>query len=332
MMDVLILTKYDWSNTGWRFFKCLQHLGVDVLMLKGSFHPFFYPEQAPIHPLLAQSNGILFHRVPELKWLTEEAKVVHYIASTFIDTGTDFFSKKVVMQHGGKAYRQDPDALNKIYNQFADVTILQSPDLLGYGANDEQWVYYPVDTDFIQPDFKRRSKNLIIGHFPSIPHKKGTDQIVKVIEKLEKNTTLAGRFRYVGARNPDQFEKTGICMWTDNLKRMAGCDIIIETMLPEVQGHKFGEWGNTALEAAAMGKIVVTNSFSSDLYDKEFGRSALKIANNPDALGATLHLILTLSDKGIENLKEESRAWVERNHSIPATANRLFENIYSKLL
>ena len=35
MLDVLMLTKSDWANTGWRFMKCLQLLGLKVKYFKG---------------------------------------------------------------------------------------------------------------------------------------------------------------------------------------------------------------------------------------------------------------------------------------------------------
>ena len=53
MPEVLMLARDDWANTGWRFFKCIQSLGIDILALKGNFHRMAYPEQIPIHPVLA---------------------------------------------------------------------------------------------------------------------------------------------------------------------------------------------------------------------------------------------------------------------------------------
>jgi ribonuclease HI len=81
-----------------------------------------------------------------------------------------------------------------------------------------------------------------------------------------------------------------------------------------------------------MGKIVVTNSLAKDLYAKEFGSCALQIANDSKALEQTLKMILSLSEKEIQDKKHESREWVEQKHSIPATAKRLWDKVYSKLL
>ncbi len=326
MFDVLMLAKNDFSNTGWRFFKCLQHLGLDVLALKGEFHPFYYPEQIPIHPVLSKlPNNNLILEAFELHSLAKNARVLHFITSTLIHPGVKLAEKKIVMQHGGSAYRANYEKLNPIYNEVVDTTITQMPDLLGHGANNEQWIYYPVDTAFLQPVFKR-GKKLKIGHFPSSPSIKGTTKILKVIRSLEER--YGNRFEYVGAsgKGPE------LTRWTDCLRKMSECDIIVEAMSMKAQGRTYGEWGNTALESAALGKIVVTHSLTSDLYKKEFGPCALNIANTPEALRKTLINILSLSDNEILTMKQQTRAWVEEKHSIPATAKRLWEKVYKDLL
>lgn len=331
MPDVLMLAHQDWANTGYRFFKCLQYLKIDVLALKGEYHRMAYPNQIPIHPVLTKIPDEAYATSePRFIVYSKDAKVIHYIGSKFIQCGVDPTRKKIVMQHGGTLYRNNSNKLNKRYNLFVDASIIQCPDLLGLGANNEHLIYYPVDTDFIQPDFATRDK-LVIGHFPSNPEIKGTKNIVAVIRRLEENSELKNRFEYIGNRKSNwsnAFIDDQLVLWGDNLKRMAKCDIIIETCNSEINGKKYGEWGNTALEAAAMGKIVITNSLSRDLYTKEFGSCALNIANDSRALENTLRMILSLSNKEIRNRKEESRCWVELKHSIPVTAKRLWEKVY----
>ena len=328
MFDVLMLVKNDWANTGWRFFKCLQYLGLDVLALKGEFHPFYYPEQIPIHPVLAKlPNNSLILEAFELHGLAQRAKVLHFITSTLIHPGVNLQEKKIVMQHGGGAYRANHEMLNPNYNKVVNTTIIQMPDLLGHGANNEQWVYYPVDTEFLKPDFKKHGKKLKIGHFPSLPEHKGTAKIIKIMKSLEEK--YGDRFEYVGVKDD---KPSGRMMWRDSLNRVRDCDIIIEAMEMKAQGKIYGEWGNAALEAAALGKIVITHSLAQDLYKKEFGSCSLNIANDPETLKETLINILSLSDKEILSMKQQTRAWVEEKHSIPVTAKRLWEKVYKDLL
>jgi len=334
MADVLMLAHQDWANTMWRFFKCVQSLGLDVLALKGEYHRMAYPEQVPIHPDLIdiEAAEYLINR-PRLIQYSKDAKVIHYFTSKFIFCGVDPQKVKNVMQHGGTIYRNNHKKLNEMYNQVVDSSIIQCPDLLGLGAKNEHWIYYPVDTDFIQPDFTTNDK-LIIGHFPSNPEVKGTSTIVKIIEKLEKSP-LAKRFKYIGNRKDSwskDFIKEELVLWADNLKRLKKCDIIIETCNDNIDGNVYGEWGNTAIEAAALGKIVITNSLAQDLYKKEYGECALEIANTPEELEQTLTRILSLSNAEIELLKVKTRHWVGDKHSIPATAVKIWDKVYRDLI
>lgn len=335
MPDVLMLTQDDNANTGWRFFKCIQSLGIDILALKGMYHQMSYPEQIPVHPFLMGKSQTEFPLIcSRLRIYAKNAKVIHYIASRPIIPGVNVKEKKVVMQHGGSVYRQNFAMINKFCNQFVDFSIIQCPDLLGLGAKNEHWIYYPVDTDFIKPDFATGNK-LKIGHFPSNPITKQSETVCSVIEKLEADPKYNKRFEYVGVRHKGEEYKEfskNLMMWTDNLKRMKECDIIIESLGLTQKGRIYGEWGNTALEAAALGKIVVTNSLSIDKYHKEYGKMMLNIVNSVEDLENSLKRILSMSDKEIKFEKEETRQWAEDNHSMPVTAKRIWDKVYSHLL
>lgn len=333
-IDVLMLTYNDWANTGYRFSKCLKHLGMNVTYFKGNLHKFNYPEQAAIHQAIAEKKPMAWFpvvvRVPELQSLVKKADVVHFFASTLIDTGIDLRTKKVIIQHGGTTYRLEPEKSNDVFNQFVDATIIQFPTLMGYGAKNENLVYYPVDTDYIKPkDFNLCGNGkLIIGHFPSDWTAKGTKLILDVLQKL-KNTEYGKRFEYVGLQG---LHGENI-YWYENIERMRKCDIIIETIQPELRGKPFGEWGNTALEAAALGKIVITNSIRQDMYKKEYNNiPPLFIANDGDMLEQSIKEICDMDEAEIKIKKKYHRCWAEEYHSIQATAKRLWENVYLKLI
>ena len=341
MPEVLMLAKDDWANTGWRFFKCIQSLGIDILALKSHYHRMAYPEQIPIHPVMAvagaKQKNAAWINIPELIVYANKAKVIHYIGSCVIFCGVELNDKKVVMQHGGTAYRNHYKDMNEAYEDFVDVSIIQCPDLLGLGAKNEQWIYYPVDTDYIKPDFTTKDK-LVIGHFPSNPDVKGSNAITKVIRKLESDPEYKNRFEYIGIRSDKkhtwskEFIKDCLVYWVDNLQRLKKCDIIIETMALSLQGETYGEWGNTAIESAALGNIVVTNSLTSEQYKKEYGDCALNIANNEIELESTLKRLLSYSNKEISVLKQRTRQWVEDNHSMPVTAQRIWNKVYKHLI
>lgn len=334
MYDIAMLTQNDWANTGYRFKKCLEYLGYNIIGFKGFPHQLNYPEQLSIHMSLSMTRPVsaapIIIKTKDLRPLVDNSEVVHFVASTIIDTMADLTRHKVVSQHGGTTYRMNTDTCNNIFNKFTDYTIMQFPTLLGHGANNEHLIYYPVDTNFIRPRFNRIHKDkLVIGHFPSSWESKGTDVIINVINRLKYSDKIGDRFEYIGLNTLVESRTE----WLYNLDRMSRCDILIETIKPELTGKPFCEWGNTALEGCALGKIVITNTDSLDLYEKEYGgRPELVIANNAAQLESQLTELLISSDKIIEEKKHAARKWVETKHSIPATAERLYDKIYKHLL
>jgi hypothetical protein len=294
-------------------------LGLNALMIKANPHPFMYPEQAIVHPSFM---GVDDPRYPRIEDMVAGAKVVHFIGSTAVAGFLKREGQHVVVQHGGTIYRESHGQINDHFNQYADAAIIQCPDLLGLGAKNEHLIYYPVDTEFIQPDYKRRAEKLIIGHFPSNPDVKGTKLIEDVIFSL-RNSPLGEKFRYVGDCRQ--------VSWVDNLKRMRECDVIIETCNTTLNGNKYGEWGNTALEASALGKVVITNSLSEDIYMKEYGSCTLRIANDAEQLEKTLTNVIGYSDDVLQAAKVTSRQWVELKHSMKATSERIWHKVYKHL-
>lgn len=320
-IDVLVLTQHDWANTVYRYTKCLEMLGLRVVAYKGEKHPFGYPDQLPIHPALKGRSLNTYHFVPQLQPYAEKAKVIHFFTSTFIDSGVDPFSKTIVIQHGGTVYRIAHQYINGLYNHFVDTTIIQTPDLMGLGANHEVLITSPVQIDKIKPRYKQQENGkIVIGHFPRDPRTKGTPLILEVVEKLQANEQFAKKFKFVFS--------TDQVPWRENLKRMAKCDVIIECCNPEQHGRKFGEWGNTALEAASLGKIVISNSLGVKSYNMEYGNIGLFIANNRLELEKTLVEISKWSKKFMQQAKRNTRKWVETNHSMEATAKRLWNKVY----
>ena len=194
--DVLMLTNNDWANSSFRYAKCLEMLGLRVKLLKGREHHCGYPEQGEVHEAITKGGAELSVMIsaPELRSLAEEAHVLHFTASTFVDTGVDLRKKNVIVQHGGTMYRMNHQSLNAFFNQFVSTTITQMPDLLGLGAKNEVWISFPVDTDRLVPQALRTNGRVKMGHFPTNPMVKGTERILQAV----KAPNLCDRFEYVG--------------------------------------------------------------------------------------------------------------------------------------
>lgn len=342
MIDVVMLMIFDWANTGWRFAKCLEMIGLRVFAFKGWYHQFGYAEQVPIHPDLYK-EAVKFEggaknpmwvdiSSPHLSRMVESTKVVHFRDTCVINTGINLEDKLVVVQHGGRAYRVNHKLYNDTFGYFIDKTIIQMPDILGKGAPNEELIYYPVQCNhpLFTPNFKRASKDhIILGHFPTSQFAKGSEAFVRASKRAYKEYN---NLRFIGTHSFSQADNM-LLLWPDHLKRVQQCDVILETCAEVAQGKPFGEWGNQCIEAAALGKIVITNSHSAELYRKEYGEGfAPRIANNEDDVYRHLCEIGQLSDAELMEEKERSRKWVEKYHSMEATAQRLWDKIYKDLL
>lgn len=320
MPDVLMLSMNDWANVGYRWCEALRACGVDAEIYKVNKHPFGYSKEAPLISSLPRE---------QLQQKGRECRVLAFPSGYFIDVGCDVSDKPLVVHHVGSEYRQNPDAFNAFWNSRVKATVLVTPDLCGLGAFNEHYVAQPIDVSQITPKFERaRPDKLVIGHFPSSLANKGTAQIVSVIDRLMRNGPFADRCEYVGIR--PETHKT--LPWPEHLERVAGCDIIIETLCPMQGTKKLGEWGCTALEGAAMGKIVVTNCLGQELYEREYGDIGLAIANTEDELVLALYILSSTPDDALATQRRAARKWVEDKHSYKATGQRLLDCVYGNLL
>ena len=329
-IDVLLIAFDDYANTGYRFWLCAKELGLNSLMVKGIRHNFDYPDQAPLHPSCRHqphSREPFLYMTPGLESLIESSNVIHLLASHFPYCAAKWDQHPVIIQHGGTAYRQATEKHNEFFNKFVDKTIIQCPDLLGHGAKDEVLIYYPVDTNFIRPDFaKKDPSKLVVGHFPSniIADVKGTNTIMMAVDEL---LNAGYPIKWLG---PDGIKQWQVWPWEKQLERIKTCDVIVETCAPKQGDKSYGEWGNAALEAAASGCVIVTNCVHQDIYEREYGHLGIHVANDPETLKKELVRLTKLSDDELLGEKKACCEWAETNHSIPATAERLWNRVYSR--
>lgn len=300
-MKVLLLTSgSDWANLGYTFSRSLQTVGIDAIMLGKSPRAYGYP-----------NRGI---SVGDISSHVESADIIQFMHSTYVETGIDLGDKRVFVFHGGGHYRDNPFEINRLFNPIVEKTLIQTGDLFGKGAKNEVLLSPAIDIGQIAPVFKSVNSNrLVIGHFPSSSEDKGSDIIAQAIKLVNYDKKFFGKFLYVTSESKVK--------WRENIERMSYCDIYIEQM-------KLGEWGISALEAAALGKVVITNFKSEVMYLKEYGNHELVIANNINELVFSIKKILSMDQWEILNKKNKTREWVEKVHNLSATGKRLKEVIY----
>ena len=311
-MNILFLALgQDNANSGYNMMRAAEAARCAVRGYCESKHPLRYPSQlSPDMPHTKES----FDR--EIKW----ADIIHYIR-TKPPRLVKLPNKPTVIQHGDDILR---DNLNvaKVFNHLPHAHICVTADLMSYITEKSHLIPAPVDVRTLRPSLKQG--RIKIGHFPSIPSNKGTDDIEAVI-----------------ARVKDKFEfdwvRGGIEPWENNIKRVSELDIYIDQYCVSFLERgddtyiRLGEQGVATREAAALGVVPISTAFNLAAYAKEYSEHGFVIANSRDELYITLVGLLSLSREHLNYYQDKARKWVVRNHSYEVTGERLL-SIYTKLL
>jgi len=263
-------------------------------------HLYEYPNQ-----------GKIFKTSSQILSYVKKADVILFMHSQYIDTGVDLKNKKVLVWHTGTRYRQHSKEVNKIFNPVVNASIC-GRDVFGLGAKNEKWVGGLVDVKALNPIYKKADDKIILAHYPR-GHNKGTEIIKSSIGKISKKGLL-NNFIY-------KFSDK-IVDWESNIERVSGCDVYIEDMSND---KNKGVFGIASLEAAALGKIVVTRFLFLEEYEKKFGKCGIQVANTQEELIQKLIHLISLSEKNLLELRSRSRGWVVRCHSYEAVAKRLLK-------
>jgi len=84
------------------------------------------------------------------------------------------------------------------------------------------------------------------------------------------------------------------------------------------------DWSIAALEAAALGKIVITNFvYGRGMYESAYGPHKLQVANTEEELEEAIIRLLSMSDDELVQLKQDTLDWVTKAHSLKAIGNRI---------
>jgi len=297
MCRILNVTSNDWANHSYHNLKSLKAAGVDVEGCKIYPHSFGYTEQLPIVTKQEMQDKIFNGGYDVIQIFNSDPLVPILMKG---------YKGKVVVHHTGTRYRENPSELNRIFNPIVWKTIHCHSEFFGHGAINENLVTVTIDVDKFTPEYDTR-KDFVFAHYPSDPKVKGTATISRVAERAGVN------FKYSAQRVNHE----------ENIERMRDCDVYIELHNPTINGKKYGHFGNTALEAAAMGKVVVTQNLTPEIYEQEYGEHAMFLARDENHLFDILTYLNGLSVEEMTALKKASRKWVREKHSFKAQGERL---------
>jgi hypothetical protein len=307
-MKVLNLALDDYANFSHTNAAALRSVGVQCKDLKIMRHPFQYEtqsERATVAEMQRQIKGAdviqIMHTWPDALEMCKNLK-----------------KKRVVVYHTGTTYRTAPEKWNDVFNPYVSMCFTDQCEFIGLGAKNEMYIATAVDVKNTPVPVRPVKKPLEFAHFPSNPEVKGTKEIINMMQRLVLETYFI--FNVSGAKvsHPGQIE------------RMGKCDVYIELFKPTLNGKPYGCFGVSAFEAAALGRIVVTQNIHEAAYAKVYGNCPLRITNTEQEFIDCIERLLGTPNQVLEEIQKETRAWMERNHSFEATGKRL-KSILSSL-
>ena len=296
-MDVLFCSVNDWANVGALFAKALRTVGVDAVSAVRRQHGWGYPDKSKI-----------WKDVASLQALATQSKAVVMMHSELF-AGLHLEGKRGGVFHGGSRYRRYKEKLNPRFNAVCDVTLVQTADLLNKGAKNPVWVMPPVDVEALKPQYWSLTDTLKYAHYPSNPRFKGSGAIKATAAKMGVDFRCS----------------LSILPHAKHIDRMRKCDVYIERMALEREGKPTGVWGMSAMEAAALGKIVISNDLWRERYEKEFGDCPLIVANSRPELSMAILYLKGARRQDLEELRKQTREWVVAKHSFEPVGARLKE-------
>lgn len=289
-MNIGLVSSDDFANFQYNIQESLKAVGLNVKSYKLSKHVFNYDNQVEV---------VNFNQLDEL--LSDRDIIISCHSFKYKLQG-----KVNIPFHTGTFYRQNHKEYNEYFND-SPVNLIALPEFQ-YLTDNFKYVVSAIDTEALQPSFKDNKDKVTFGHFPSNKDVKGSLDIVNLMQSLPLN------FRHSFERVPYHL----------HIERLKGIDVCIELMAKEQGGKPYGSFGLTALEAAALGKIVITQSLNDNgLYQDAYDIPLLNFIKNSEDLKKVCLNLDNYNDSHIRGQQELTREWVVRNHSFKATGERL---------
>lgn len=294
---ILNVSENDYANFAHNFSNALKAAGVCSFDICLASHPFRYVTQSKLVTRFDMVNYIK----------SADMVIVHHSHPQLFELAKNNCKGKVIVTHTGTRYREGHQALDVLFKDTLALT--DQTEFFSINPN-LKYIVSPVDFE-LAPLYE---DGLVkIGHYPSNPDVKGTSKIIEMMSDFKEKVD----FRFSLKRVDHYFQ----------LERMAKCDVYIELFKPELNGRPYGCFGVTALEAAAMGKIVITNNLHQNVYRDAYGKCPMTIANTEWAFKNIISTLTTLSRQLIRMTQRETYEIMRENHSFEATGKRILKLI-----
>lgn len=230
--------------------------------------------------------GLDFYRYPQqaLAWKRAGKKIVccYY--------GSDLRSRGIIPE------------LDKI----SDLNLTSEYDHLGL-KKDLHYIFYPYDPSELPGKQDRKDDKIVIVHSPTNRRYKGTELILEVIKKIQKD------FRNIEFTLCENMPRQRV------LEIKAASDICIDQVGGSMGGTGYGKAG---IETLAMGIPVITNMTKE--YRDWLPENPFSVANNAEELYRVLAGLI--EDAALRKaLGTAGKVWVEKFHGFAQVNARLYE-------
>jgi hypothetical protein len=232
----------------------------------------------------------------------EVIQIMHSNVQLFYLARTHNPDAKIIIYHTGTIYRNANPQLNKTFQGCKTVT--DQTEFMSLGNH--EYIVSPVDYEQRRLYNKGLKK---IGHYPSNPEIKGTGKIMELLGESKQGFKLLHSIENVSHQ--------------EQINRIGKSDIYVELFKPELNGKAYGCFGVTALEACAMGKIVVTQNLFKDVYKDAYGHCPMSIVNTEEAFMNTIDGLLTMNRRDFRQLQKDTFQIMRENHSFKSTGERI---------
>lgn len=301
-LKILNVCSDDYANFSYENCKALKSIGMNCCSVKTMAHVFNYNEESEI----LNTNKI--------NDLINQYDIIQFFHSdtTFLNIAVKF-KKKIIVYHTGSNYRSRPSHFNSYFNPHVIMSFTDQCEFMSLGAKNVQYIATAIDVKSIDKFGHEIKKPFKVAHFPSNAEVKGTSKILEMLSKVKNEFILDVSTKIVS--HPEQW------------KRMNDCDIYIELFKPELNGKPYGCYGVTAFEAAAAGKVVITQNINPHVYADAYGECPFIICNTEKEFIDNMERIVSLSPDELSELQTKTYNWVKNNHGYRATGEYILKHL-----
>lgn len=302
-MKVVNLCVDDWANFMYAQNKSLVENNVNSVAYKINKHLFNYDNQCPI--ITTDDIGILTKDATHVILHHSDYELAKYVSNG-----------KIFIYHTGTKFRQNSNNIIAHTQGYKHLYALpEFKPLLDYSNIKAGYVIGAIDWLELM-HYNDISTPYVVSHYPSNPDVKGSETIIESVKELNRND-----FNFIYSLGRTDYKS--------HINRLKSCDIYIELLASSQGGKPYGSFGMTALEAASLGKIVITNNLTGvALYEQEYGSCPLIYANNKEQLKFELNKLLNTNVTEITFLSHRFRQWAKQKHGFEPTGKRLLRFLY----